>query len=403
VTERRLFDVAAAVLALHLVDDGFVNHEPGTNAGDHVRTTLIPLLLIGVAALVHRRALLSVRASIAFGLGVVTLIIGVAVHVAQAFMGPFGGDHWTGLLLVPAGGAFLAAAWLARRRAPRRSRKRRALVAVAWVLALYAFIVPFGAGYVITHKPRAEAVNADLGAASIPVRLRTDDGLELAARYVPSRNRAAVLLLPGRPEHARMLIQHGYGVLLVDLRGNRESGGDANAFGWDSPRDAAAAVAYLRGRPDVDPQRIGGLGFSVGSEVLLTAAATGTPLRAVVSEGAGVRTIHEERLRTNVSALLELPFSASMLASTRLFSTSTPPEPLDRLVPRIAPRPILLIEAGHGQGGEDRNSIYFRRARAPKAYWRIAEANHTGGLETRPREYERRVVGFFDRALLRAS
>jgi hypothetical protein len=202
-TERRLFDVAAAVLALHLVDDGFVNPEPGTSAGDHLRTTLVPIVLLGLAALAHRRARPSVRASIALGLGLLTLIIGVAVHVAQAFMGPFGGDHWTGLLLLPAGGAFLVAAWLARQEAPRRSRKRRALLALAWVLALYAFVVPFGAGYVITHKPRAEAVNADLGAASPPVRLRTGDGLELAARYVRSRNRAAVLLLPGRTRRTR--------------------------------------------------------------------------------------------------------------------------------------------------------------------------------------------------------
>jgi hypothetical protein len=35
--------------------------------------------------------------------------------------------------------------------------------------------------------------------------------------------------------------------------------------------------------------------------------------------------------------------------------------------------------------------------------WKIPEASHTGGIEARPREYERRVVGFFDRALLRLS
>jgi hypothetical protein len=29
-------------------------------------------------------------------------------------------------------------------------------------------------------------------------------------------------------------------------------------------------------------------------------------------------------------------------------------------------------------------------------------ASHTGGIEAEPEEYERRVVGFFDRALLRS-
>ena len=33
--------------------------------------------------------------------------------------------------------------------------------------------------------------------------------------------------------------------------------------------------------------------------------------------------------------------------------------------------------------------------------WEIPEAHHVGGLQARPEEYERRVVGFFDEALAR--
>ena len=68
--------------------------------------------------------------------------------------------------------------------------------------------------------------------------------------------------------------------------------------------------------------------------------------------------------------------------------------------PRIAPRPLLLIHAGNGGGGEELNPDYFRAASAPKTIWKIAEAGHVGGFEARPREYERRVTRFFDRALL---
>ena len=45
------------------------------------------------------------------------------------------------------------------------------------------------------------------------------------------------------------------------------------------------------------------------------------------------------------------------------------------------------------------NPDYYRAARAPKALWEIPEAHHVGGFEARP-QYEYRVVGFFDRALL---
>jgi len=31
----------------------------------------------------------------------------------------------------------------------------------------------------------------------------------------------------------------------------------------------------------------------------------------------------------------------------------------------------------------------------------VPGSGHTGGINARPKEYERRVIGFFDRALLR--
>ncbi len=46
--------------------------------------------------------------------------------------------------------------------------------------------------------------------------------------------------------------------------------------------------------PDVDPTRIGGIGLSVGGELMLEAAAETKDLAAVVSEGAGARTRAEE-------------------------------------------------------------------------------------------------------------
>jgi hypothetical protein len=68
-------------------------------------------------------------------------------------------------------------------------------------------------------------------------------------------------------------------------------------------------------------------------------------------------------------------------------------------VPRIAPRPLLLIAAPNSPNGERLNRGYFKAAGTPKALWEIPESKHIGGLTARPAEYERRVVGFFDRAL----
>ena len=98
----------------------------------------------------------------------------------------------------------------------------------------------------------------------------------------------------GKLPQARMLARNGYGVLLLDARGYDGSQGDPNLFGWDDAKDIDAAVAWLRRQPDVSDGRIGGIGFSVGGEMMLQAAAANSGLRAVVSDGAGFRSVREE-------------------------------------------------------------------------------------------------------------
>jgi hypothetical protein len=46
------------------------------------------------------------------------------------------------------------------------------------------------------------------------------------------------------------------------------------------------------------------------------------------------------------------------------------------------------------------NRGYYAEAREPKTLWEIPESKHTGGIDARPGEYQQRVVGFFDDALL---
>src|SRR6185503_17455940 len=148
-------------------------------------------------------------------------------------------------------------------RMPRRYA-RRTLLGLASLVVGVVVVFPLVSSYGQTHIGRAVVPEADLGVPVTDVSFTTDDGLELHGWYVPSKNRAAVIAFPGRkgPQRpARMLIRHGYGVLLFDRRGEGESDGDPNAFGWDGQRDVHAAVEFLKGRPDVDPDRIGGIGL----------------------------------------------------------------------------------------------------------------------------------------------
>jgi alpha/beta superfamily hydrolase len=195
-----------------------------------------------------------------------------------------------------------------------------------------------------------------------------------------------------------MLVRHGYGVLLLDARGYDGSDGASNMFGWGETKDINAAVAWLQRQPDVDSGRIGGIGFSVGGEMMLEAAAENSELRAVISEGAGIRSIREE-LIYGARAIPALPAQAVQTAALSVLSGTAPPPSLYDLVQRIAPRSVFLIYAEHGAGGEELNEDLFRAAREPKQVWRVDGAGHTGGLTAQPRAYEKRVVGFLDHAL----
>jgi len=409
-TDTGLFRVAVAVVAVHVADDTLIQPQPGTSAGDHLVSGFVPLALLGLAAWAWPRLPGAGRGAVALVVGVLGLATTVeAVYYTRA-VGP-SGDDFTGLLAIPAAllllGLGATTLWRTRRTDGNRPWRyaRRALLVVAGVLVANVVVFPIGFAYVVTHTARAVVPPNRLGVAAEDVAFRTSDGLKLVGWYVPSRNGAAVIVFPGRKgpqRQTRMLARHGYGVLLFDRRGEGNSDGDPNAFGWGGDRDITAAIAFLEHRPDVDPDRIGGIGLSVGGELMLESAAKSDGLKAVASEGAGARAFTDD-LEQNSSEGFErwmaVTFSAVKTGALTVFADRAPPANSKSLVGRIAPRPLLLIAAPDSKHGEELNRGYYAAAGQPKTLWKIPESGHVGGLEARAAEYERRVVGFFDRAL----
>jgi hypothetical protein len=405
--EEALFLLCVGVVALHFADDNYVQPQPGTSAGDHLASGLIPIALLAAIATIYRHLRAGLRATTAMTLGALGLTVGVP-SAYYLLDGRASGDHYTGLLAIAAGIVLLLTGpvtlWRTRQTGgSRRCRYlRRSLIAAAapfLALASVWFLVfPIGVSYIYSHTGGG-AVTPQLGVPYESVTVTTSDSLKLAASYVPSKNRAAVLLFPGatRSKEARMLIRHGYGVLLLDPRGEGHSEGD-NAR-WAGDRDLLAGVDYLCSRPDVDPERIGGFGFSIGGEMLLEAAAQSTGFEAIISEGAGGR-VGEEGI-TGPARLLTEPNLAVMTAALTVFSNHGPPPPIVDRIGQIAPRSVLLIYADPGIGGENtRQPKYYAAAGEPKTIWKVPGSKHTGGIAARPREYERRVIAFLDCALL---
>jgi hypothetical protein len=405
-----LFVALTALIGLHVIDDSFLQPQPGTSAADHLVSGLAPLAALALAAALYPRVRGGWQAALALLVGCSGIVVGIEGAYYTSQVGP-SGDDFSGLLAIAAGlaltGFGVVHLWRTRRRHGGLARRsaRRAGIAVASILGTLLVLIPLGYAYVGTHVARPPVEDIDLGTPDVEdVELHTSDGLTLQGSYVPSKNRAAVIVAFGRKgsqDKARMLARHGYGVLIFDRRGEGESDGDPNPYAWDGgEKDIVAAVEFLQQRPDVDPERIGGVGLSVGGETFLQAAARHDEIKAVVSEGASARS-GSELASVEGSAAGPLWFNHVVTAGTAVFSNASPPEHLIDQVDEIAPRAMFVISAPSADPDEERfNRAYYRAAGGPKALWEVRDAEHVGAQEAHPLEYEHRVTRFLDRALL---
>lgn len=404
-TETGLARIALGVGALHVVDDNFLQPQPGTSAGDHLVGGLIQTAFFVGLAWAYPRLRPGLRGTLAIFVGLFTVVMGAGEAGYYTRENGPSGDDYTGLLAIPAGlllvGVGLFTLWRSRKGGGVvRRYARRAALAFALFIGLYFGLYPLAESYVVTHSARAYVPTPQLGTAFEEISFTTGDGLRLQGWFVPSKNGATVISYPGRKgpqKPARLLASHGYGVLLFDRRGEGESEGDPNAFGWRGTRDLKAAVAYLKSRPDVNADRIGGVGLSVGGEVMLQAAAETDDFKAIVSEGAGVRSVREAVHVPGAVKVIFTQISAIGTLGTMVFTSGLPPRGLNDLSDEIS-EPLFVIYSDQGMGGETISRQYYDAAKGPKEVWE-APGGHTGAINGAPEEYERRVVGFFDRTI----
>jgi fermentation-respiration switch protein FrsA (DUF1100 family) len=282
-----------------------------------------------------------------------------------------------------------------------------ALVSFAGLLFLLYAGHPFYLSHGWSHPKRLAVcctTPADRNMDYKEVSFTTGDGLTLRGWYVPSQNRAAVILThplaSNRMEMldvAEMLVRNGYGVLLFDLRAHGESEGEILPFGGNEAEDVRGAAAYLQTRPDVDPDRIGAMGFSLGAQVSILGAAVTDAVKAVVADGPCCTTFKDWPPPESLSDWLYKPYDLVFFSMLRWRTGVSDPVSVQEAIAQISPRPILLVG-----GGSERSMLghHYEAAGEPKTLWIIPEAGHTSGLRVRPEEYEERIVGFFDQALL---
>lgn len=205
-------------------------------------------------------------------------------------------------------------------------------------------------------------------------------------------NRTALLA------QAAMLHRHGYGALLIDLRHSGSSQGELSTWGYTEADDVQAAVEYLLTRPEVNPDKIGLLGFSTGGAAVTRAAARLPQIKVVVIDSTYTA------LTDNLANVIELlggriPAYPPLVLWFMERETGLPLREVRPVadVAAIAPRPIMLMQ---GEADVVVNPSHTRRlfdaASEPKQLYLVAGAGHGESFSVDPAGFERQVVSFLD-------
>ena len=316
-----------------------------------------------------------------------------------------------GLMVVGLGTTVVGLVRLWRAGGRLRWRVPAVVLAAVAVLAVSTSLAIAVAANTVPPTALGERTPSDLGLGFQDVSFPTADGVTLSAWFIPGESGAAIVLVHGAGntrsgvlDHAAVLARHGYGVLLFDARGHGLSGGRAMDLGWYGDLDVGAAVTYLSTRDDVEPDRIGAIGLSMGGEEVIGAAGSDPRIAAVVAEGATNRVAADKIWQSEVygaRGALQEWLDRLTYGLADLLTPARPPVPLAVSMERIRPRPVLLIAAGDVP---DEGHVAERlQAVAPDAteVWVVPGSPHVGALATDPGGWEERVVGFLESALNR--
>lgn len=273
------------------------------------------------------------------------------------------------------------------------------------VLLLWGIWTPVREAFVFAHPHRRLRWMPESNLNFREITFKSRDGLTLFGRFVPGKNHATILLLhplsgsnSNMLLYAEFLIRAGYGVFMIDLRAHGSSDGDTSTYGLREADDVAGAVDYLLRRLDVNGQKIGVLGISLGAQAALRGAFKADCIRALVLEGLGPVTLRDHGGRPrSLQRWINYP-SNWIYYLVYQFMIGGRDTSVVKVIGKIAPRPILLIASG----GKDIyfSRIFFEAAQQPRELWELPNGVHGAAILQDSATYARRVVEFFDKALL---
>jgi fermentation-respiration switch protein FrsA (DUF1100 family) len=197
---------------------------------------------------------------------------------------------------------------------------------------------------------------------------------------------------------ARLLIDAGFSVLMIDQQAHGETPGDHITLGWLESADVRSARAWIASR--APGRRVGVIGVSLGgASVLLGPQPAG--FDAVVLEAVYPRLGRaiENRIRMRVGPLEALISPLLILQiEPRLHVSAEELAPI-RHIHRLG-APVLVVGGSNDQHTtEDETRELFAAAAAPKEIWIVEGAEHVDFSRFDHAAYDEHVIAFLRRHL----
>src|SRR5215212_2429663 len=185
--------------------------------------------------------------------------------------------------------------------------------------------LPWWAARRMIHPMGAEPLPQDLGdTLDVGISARPEkvefpglDGHKLEGWFIPGPDASeapwpVVLLAHGYGGYKEQMVGYagivhagGFATMMFDMPGSGLRRGQPVTLGFRERWDLIAAARYLRRRDDVDKERIGVLGVSMGAATARLAAADEPSIKAIVSDSAYADLA--EMVKPGVRAFLGLP------------------------------------------------------------------------------------------------
>jgi fermentation-respiration switch protein FrsA (DUF1100 family) len=283
---------------------------------------------------------------------------------------------------------------------------KRAVIIGVVMIALLTFISIWIAGGLLTAPANQPIGNLPTELPVESVQFSSESGSTIHGWFIPGHKQGgAVVLMHGvrsnrtsMLERARFLSHAGYAILLFDFQAHGESPGKQITFGYLESRDARAAVSFLRSR---DPgESIGVIGVSMGGAAALLAT---PPLEADALVLEMVYPTIDQAIEDRLAIRLGKLGSAiapllSWQIKPRLGIRTADLRPIDKVKSVHVPKLFIAGEKDMHTRIEESRAI-FAAAAEPKDLWVVAGAEHEDLLGFGGKEYERRVLLFFERYL----